>query len=132
MIAFDPTSILSTPTDAIDTAQALLHFPSAGVVSGSIWASAATVPLAAMLYAASARGNGKGITWVLQAVDNVHEDTACAAAAGWRAAARYVGDQKLFRGALQRALDMDPRQRDSIVITMRAALSPWQQVTDGE
>ena len=50
-------------------------------------------PLAAMLYAASPRGNGKGIEWVLLAVDNLEEDKKDPDAPGWHSAARYVAGQ---------------------------------------
>ena len=46
-------------------------------------------------------------------------------AQGWRSAIPYLADQPLLGNALQRALELDPRQRDSLVMTMRDALSPW-------
>lgn len=127
MIAFDPTKLLATPADAAQTAAALLHMRRGGLDCGSIWTSEAEAPLAAMLYAASACGNGNGIGWVLRAVDNLHENDNAPDTPGWHRAARDSAAQTLFRTALLRTLDMDPRQRDSIVLTMREALSPWMQ-----
>jgi hypothetical protein len=127
MTALDPTKLLTTLADALTTAGALLDSPRAGRDCGSIWSSVAEAPLAAMLYAASACGNGKGIEWVLLAVDNLKEDKTNPDVPGWRSAARYMAGQPLFRNALLRTLAMDPRQRDSIVMTMRDALSPWMR-----
>jgi type IV secretion system protein VirD4 len=127
MTALDPTKRLTTPADALTIAGALLDSPRAGCDCGSIWSSVAGVPLAAMLYAASACGNGKGIGWVVLAVDNLQEDDRDCAAPGWRSVARYVAGHPLFRNALLRTVDMDRRQRDSIVMTMRDALSPWMR-----
>ena len=62
-----------------------------------------------MLYAASPRGNGKGIEWVLLAVDNLKKDKKNPDAPGWHSAARYVAGQPLFRNALLRTLAMDAK-----------------------
>ena len=74
------------------------------------------------------RGNGKGIEWVLLAVDNLEEDNNDPDAPGWHSAARCVAGQPLFRNALMRTLAMDPRQRDSIALTMRKAVTPWMRL----
>ena len=49
-------------------------------------------------------------------------------APGWHSAARHVSRQPLFRNALMRTLAMDPRQRDSIALTMRKAVTPWMRL----
>jgi hypothetical protein len=131
MIAFDPTKLLSEPADATTVARALLHGPRGDVHRGSLWKSVAATPLAAMLYAASTCGNGKGIEWVLMAVNNLQEDNASPDAPGWHSAARDAAAVPVLQDALLRTLSMDPRQRDSIVMTMRDALSPWQQPAKG-
>jgi hypothetical protein len=53
-----------------------------------------------------------GIEWVLPAVDNLRKDDKFATEPGWYSAAKLVADQPLFRNALLRTLDMDPKQRD--------------------
>jgi hypothetical protein len=131
MIAFDPTTLLATPADAVHTAAALLHLRRGGLDRGSVWSSAAETPLAAMLYAASACGNGQGMSWVLRAVDNLHDDDNGPDVPGWQRAARDAAAQPLFRTALLRTLDMHPKQRDSIVLTMHEALSPWMAPSKG-
>jgi hypothetical protein len=133
--SFDPTALISTPDQAVTTANTMMQMSAVGLGSGidqvsdaGIWESNTEAPLAAMLYAASPRGNGRGIEWVLLAVDNLEEDKNAADAPGWHSAARYVAGQPLFRNALLRTLAMDPRQRDSIALTMRKAVTPWMRL----
>ena len=129
----DPTTLVSTAADAMDTAEVLLggsltRSPNVD----SIWTTAAQGPLAAMLYAGSGRGTAKGIEWVLQAVDNPDEDNDNPDAPGWHSAARHVSEQPLFHNALLRTVAMDPRQRDSIILVMREALSSWDRLRQRE
>jgi hypothetical protein len=94
MIAFDATKLFTTSADAVQTAGALPQMPRAGVDSGSIWTTAAEGPLAAMLYAASACGNGKGIGWVMQALDNLQKDDNSPDEPGWCSAARDAAGRR--------------------------------------
>ena len=133
--SFDPTALITTPDQAVTVANTMMQMSAVGLGSGidqvsdaGIWESNTEAPLAAMLYAASPRGNGKGIEWVLLAVDNLKEDKTNPDVPGWHAAARYVASQPLFRNALLRTLAMDPRQRDSIALTMRKAVTPWMRL----
>ncbi|KAA1250171.1 type IV secretory system conjugative DNA transfer family protein [Mycobacterium simiae] len=133
--SFDPTALITTPDQAVTAANTMMQMSAVGLGSGidqvsdaGIWEANTEAPLAAMLYAASPRGNAKGIGWVLLAVDNLRKDDKSPNAPGWYSAARCVGDQPLFRNALLRTLAMDPRQRDSIALTMRKAVTPWMRL----
>ncbi|MBY0443540.1 MAG: type IV secretory system conjugative DNA transfer family protein [Mycobacteriaceae bacterium] len=133
--SFDPTALITTPDQAVTTANTMMQMSAVGLGSGidqvsdaGVWEANTEAPLAAMLYAASTRGNGKGIQWVLLAVDNLCDNNPDPDTAGWHNAARYVADQPLFRNALLRTLDMDPKQRDSIALTMRKAVTPWMRL----
>jgi hypothetical protein len=133
--SFDPTALIRTTDQAVTAANTMMQMSAVGLGSGidqvsdaGIWESNTEAPLAAMLYAASPCGNGKGIEWVLLAVDNVRQDDKYGTAPGWYSAAQLVADQLLFRNALLRTLDMDARQRDSIALTMRKAVTPWMRL----
>jgi TraM recognition site of TraD and TraG len=117
---------------------------------------AAMLYAAARLYAASDNKKGKkGIEWVLHAVDNIRKPKQPQPEGqqelplpnrtgngqlrplppppdrlppGWYSAAQIVKRQPLFFNALRRTLDMDGRQRDSIALTMRKAVSPWMRL----
>lgn len=135
--SFDPTALISTPDQAVTTATTMMQMSAVGfgsgidqVSDGGIWEANTEAPLAAMLYAASPKphGNGQGIEWVLLAVDNVRDNDASPNAPGWHSAARQVSSLPLFRNALQRTLDMEAKQRDSIALGMRKAVTPWMRL----
>lgn len=133
--SFDPTAMIGTPDQAVTAANTMMQMSAVGLGSGidqvsdaGIWEANTEAVLAAMLYAASPCGHGKGIEWVLLAVDNMEDDDKSPDAPGWHSAAREVAGQPLFRNALLRTLAMDPRQRDSIALTMRKAVTPWMRL----
>jgi len=155
MRSFDPTALIRTPDQAVTAANTMMQMSAVGLGSGidqvsdaGIWEANSEGPLAAMLYAASPCGNRKGIEWVLHAVDNIRKpgrgqppngngqqplplpdpEPNQPLRPGWYSAAQIVRDQPLFRNALLRTLDMDPRQRDSIALTMRKAVAPWMRL----
>lgn len=144
-MSFDPTKLIRTPDQAVTAANTMMQMSAVGLGSGAdqvsdagIWEANTETPLAAMLYAASPAmgggGRGLGMDWVLLAVDNMVKADPDAAPTlvtepGWAAAAEIVRDIPLFANALARTLDMDARQRDSIALTMRKAVSPWMRLS---
>lgn len=133
--SFDPTALISTPDQAVTAANTMMQMSAVGlgssidqVADAGIWEANTEGPLAAMLYAASPCGHGQGIDWVLLAVDNLEQDDNDPDAPGWHSAARQVASQPLFRNALMRTLAMEPKQRDSIALTMRKAVTPWMRL----
>ena len=128
----DPCSRVTSPAEAVEYAEALLT--SSAKPGCEFWAAAAVEPLAGMLYAASPRGNNEGIGWLLRATaatpDHVPGDSAQARATrrwgpSWDSAIAYLAEEPRLSNALQRVLKLKPRQRDSLVMTMRDALAPW-------
>jgi hypothetical protein len=120
----DPTALVTSPAQALECAEALLNNASARPGGDSLWAAAAVAPLASLLYAASPRGNSNGVGWLVAAAGSA-QDGLSAIALGWHSAMPYLADQPLLGNALQRALKCHPRQRDSLVMTICDALSPW-------
>jgi len=134
--SFDPTMLITNPDQAVTAANTLMQMSAVGLGSGTdqvsdagVWEANAETPLSGLLYAASPRGNGKGIEWVLFAVDNVQKkaNQTNTNVPSWRSAAKDAGEP-LFRNALLRTLEMDPKQRDSIALTMRKSVSPWMRL----
>ena len=117
-MSFDPTKLISTPDQAVTAANTMMQMSAVGLGSGvdqvsdaGIWESNTEGPLAAMLYAASPRGNDAGIEWVLLAVDNMRlagPEPQMSMEPGWQMAAEIVSDMPLFYNALMRTLYMDP------------------------
>lgn len=141
LMSFDPTATIKTPDQAVTAANTMMAMSGVGLGGGAggqsvdsgIWESNTEGPLAAMLFAAAE--NRLGMDWVLLAVDNMEwiEDKDRATGAelepGWQLASELVQHMPLFRNALRRTLDMDPKQRDSIALTMRKAVMPWMRLS---
>jgi hypothetical protein len=75
----DPTAAITTADEALTVAETMLATSGVGfggatagasVSSGGLWESSAAPPLAALLYAASPRGDNQGMPWVLKAAEN--------------------------------------------------------------
>lgn len=134
-MSFDPTKMITTPDQAVTAANTMMQMSAVGMGSGAdsvsdagIWESNTEGPLAAMLFAASL--NGEGMDWVLLAVDNMEwEDEKLPVEPGWQMAAVAVQEFPLLYNGLRRTLNMDPKQRDSIALTMRKAVMPWMRLS---
>jgi TraM recognition site of TraD and TraG len=130
---YDPTANIFTPYEALTVAETIMQMAAVGLGSGAdqvsdggVWESQAAGPLAALLYSASPMGNNEGMGWVLRAVDNI--DTIGSDATkrpGWLQAAAICHRYDVLAVGMTRILDMDARQRDSVAITMRKAITPW-------
>jgi len=129
-LSFDPTVSIDSPSEALTVAETIMQMSTVGLGSGAdqvsdggIWESQAAGPLAAFLYAASPQCNGLGMSWVLTAVDNI--DPKDFQNPGWAQAAALCHNYETLALGMMRILDMDARQRDSVAITMRKAITPW-------
>lgn len=138
---FDPTALITSLNDAIATAQSLLS-TSAIALSGSAfrqgsdpgpWDQLALAPLVCLLYAASQEGTGQGMEWTLEASENVevgHRLDAYQTSwkPGWASAAAWTADP-LFEARVRAVLEMEPKQRDSVKMTVTKVLTPWLLTT---
>jgi len=130
---YDPTATIFTPYEALTVAETIMQMATVGLGSGAdqvsdggVWESQAAGPLAAFLYAASPMGNNLGMDWVLKAVDNIKTtDKNAASKPGWLQAAAICHRYEVLALGMTRILEMEPRQRDSVAITMRKAITPW-------
>jgi hypothetical protein len=75
----DPTRTITSAHEALTVAETMLATAGVGfggasgsntVAAGGLWESRAAPPLACLLYAACPLGNGLGMPWVLDAVQN--------------------------------------------------------------
>jgi type IV secretion system protein VirD4 len=136
LMVYDPTSNIDTPYEALTVAETIMQMATVGMGSGAdqvsdggVWESQAAGPLAAFLYAASPSGNGMGMEWVLKAVDNLEVTEAAARQPSWVQAAALCSRYEVLAIGMTRILGMEPRQRDSVAITMRKAITPWLRTT---
>lgn len=134
LLGFDPTRLIRTPDQAVTAANTMMQMSAVGMGSGAdqvsdsgIWEANSEAPLAALLYAAAR--NKLGIDWVLLAVGNSAMLESPTGEPGWQTAAGMVSDLPLFANALNETATMDPKQRDSVGLTMRKAVMPWMRLS---
>ncbi|GAC1399515.1 MAG: hypothetical protein NVSMB60_11820 [Mycobacterium sp.] len=132
---FDPTELIATLDDASATAQSLLS-TSAVALSGTAfrtggdtgpWDQLALAPLTCLLYGGSPQATGMGMQWTLEAAENVDRPTPGAeyeAGPGWAEAAAWSQDY-LLQARVRSVLEMEPRQRDSVKMTVTKVLTAW-------
>ncbi|MCH9736847.1 MAG: type IV secretory system conjugative DNA transfer family protein [Actinomycetia bacterium] len=129
---YDPTVTIDSPYEALTLAETIMQMSTVGLGSGAdqvsdggVWESQAAGPLAAFLYAASPSPhcNGLGMDWVLKGVDNI--DPKRISEPGWAQAAATCSEFPTIALGMRAIMEMDPRQRDSVAITMRKAITPW-------
>lgn len=130
---FDPTQLITTLDEASVTAQSMLS-TSAVALSGTAfrtgadtgpWDQLALAPLTCLLYGGSPQATGMGMEWTLEAAENVDRGTPGAEhEAGWAQAAARSPDH-LLQARVRSVLEMEPRQRDSVKITVTKVLTAW-------
>jgi type IV secretion system protein VirD4 len=80
------------------------------------WDQLALAPLTCLLYGGSPQATGLGMEWTLETAENT--------GAGWAAAAAWSRDH-LLHARVRSVLEMEPRQRDSVKITVTKVLTAW-------
>lgn len=137
LVVSDPCALISTDDEAKMLADMLLSADTHGGDSGESgpWKANAARPLAALLRAGGQLPNlengrvipGGGIRWVLRALDDIDNESVDYIAPCWGNA--YLRVMSLLRsshaGALLALMNMEPRQRESVKLSIIEALDPW-------
>ena len=120
----DPTAAIATPNDALDAAEDLLaapavhdmgrHMPCRPHYAELLCDTAAAVPLAAMLYAASPAGNDAGIQWVQRAVDDIGTKAIPRRAAGTKPLPSVMKHAATRTSTIQAAIRNIGQRRESL------------------
>jgi hypothetical protein len=113
----DPTNTIATAEQAQVLAHAMLRL--APDPSEGLWQTISEPMLTVLLHTASPAGRGGGLPWVDTAV-NALATTDSGDAAG----AVGISDAAA-RSCLSRLNEFSGRQRDSIIVTLRQAVTPW-------
>ena len=133
-VAIDPTALITSDDDALDLASILMQSGAAGAGGGTtqgggdpFWENISTAPLAALLRATGQRG----INWTRAAVgkldpdDDENTEQAC-----WINAVGILDEiSPMLAAELSSATTLDPKMRDSIMVTMKSAVAPWLRST---
>ncbi|MGO1971611.1 MAG: type IV secretory system conjugative DNA transfer family protein [Propionibacteriaceae bacterium] len=143
-VVSDPCALVTNDDEAKMMADTLLNADASGSPNGGggddgPWKANAARPLAALLRAGGQLPNletgqavpGGGIRWVLQALDDVDNDSRDFITPCWNNAyKRTLGLLESTHAPALRALkNMESRQRESVVLSIRKALDPWTLTT---
>ncbi len=145
-VRFDPTACITTFQQAQRCARAMLRLSGAGTPGGirveanGLWDDLALAPLTCILWAASTDST-LGMPWALQAAENPwapepnkstgqrdwakinpHEPGWAAAASDTYCRSRGASE---FQHRVRAVLAQEPRQRDSVKMTVSHALTGW-------
>ncbi|WP_333890656.1 type IV secretory system conjugative DNA transfer family protein [Mycolicibacterium gadium] len=146
-VRFDPTACITTFQQAQRCARAMLRLSGAGTPGGirveanGMWDDLALAPLTCILWAASTDSTFR-MSWALRAAENpwapepdpktgVRDWTSVDTdEPGWAAAAsdrycRHVRGALEFQARARGVLAQEPRQRDSVKMTISHALTGW-------
>lgn len=133
---FDPTAWINTLDDAQGVAETLLSTSAVALSGNSFrsgadpgpWDQLAFAPLTCLLLAGSPAGTGLGMDWTLAAAEDVNRPnrwpTQISTDPSWVTAALWAQDA-LFEARVRSVLDMEPKQRDSVKITVTKVLTAW-------
>ena len=115
----DPTNTITTNQQAQVLAHAMLRL--APDPSEEVWQTISEPMLTVLLHTASPAGRGGGLRWVDAAVNALATDNGDAAAA--------VGiSDAAARSCLSRLDRLRGDQRESVIETLRQAVTPWTAV----
>ncbi|TXI56444.1 type IV secretory system conjugative DNA transfer family protein [Mycolicibacterium mageritense] len=145
-VKFDPTACITTFQQAQRCARAMLRLSGAGTPGGirveanGMWDDLALAPLTCILWAASSDSTFR-MSWALQAAENPDApdpdpktgirdwSSVNPAKPGWAAAASdmycNVRGAREFQARVRGVLAQEPRQRDSVKMTISHALTGW-------
>lgn len=119
----DPTCLTCSPDDALALAHTMLVPRELSGRDERMWASVATVPLAALLGAAGPAGSGRGIAWVRETVARM--DTAGPEDDAWEEVQARCRQSTAVPSSFSERLEslrwLNPRQRRSVTAVLVAA-----------
>lgn len=135
---YDPTALIETLEDAQASAETLLSMSSVGfggaqarpAADNGMWENLAFAPLTCLLYAASPAATGLGMSWVLEAAEDVSapqqwpRGLQVSTDPSWVTAAMWSANP-LFEARVRGVLAMVDKQRDSVRMTVTKALTAW-------
>lgn len=132
-VTADPTALIENSDDAIAMATMLMQVGALGASDQAgggggddgFWKNISTQPLAALLEAGKA--SGEGIGWTMRAASTPEppEGAEPGTVPSWLEAYAYVSGSSIHADSLMALMAKDPKMRDSITATMNSSLTPW-------
>lgn len=130
-VVSDPTALIQNDDDALAMASLLMKVGALGASDGgggggsgdAFWQTLAAQPMAALLLAGKA--SGEGMAWTVRAAGRPMGASADDPTPSWVAAIALIGDTSRHAEGLEQVIDMDPKLKDSLTATMKAGMTPW-------
>lgn len=130
-VASDPTALIQNDDDALAMAALLMKVGALGASDGgggggsgdAFWQTLAAQPMAALLLAGQA--SGEGIDWSVRAAGRAAGETPEDSTPSWVAAMALIGETSRHAADLESVIGMDPKLKDSLTATMKSGLTPW-------
>lgn len=126
----DPTALINTNDEAMAMSSLIMQMGSIGAGGGvhsggndAFWQTLAAQPLAALLQAGKA--SGEGIAWTYRATGRPKGDGPDDQKPSWPRAVGLVDQSSRHAEELENAIGMEDKLRDSMIATMKAGLAPW-------
>lgn len=131
MVVSDPCSLIENDDDALAMASLLMKVGALGASDGgdagggndAFWQTLAAQPLAALLQAGKA--SGEGIGWAVQAAAKAEADEDDDNTPSWPYAYDLIKDTSRHAPDLMTVAGMDAKLKDSLTATMKSGLTPW-------
>lgn len=130
-VVSDPTALINNDDEAMAMSSLIMQMGSIGAGGGSgggndsFWQTLSAQPLAALLLAGKA--SGEGIDWTVRATGRTMGDSPDDPTPSWIAGIGLLqGDHASYHSEeLGNAAGMEDKLRDSMIATAKAGLAPW-------
>ncbi|MDP5226903.1 MULTISPECIES: TraM recognition domain-containing protein [Arthrobacter] len=130
-VVSDPTALIENDDDALAMASLLMKVGALGASDGAdgggsndaFWQTLAAQPLAALLLAGKA--SGEGISWTVRAAGKPDKEDENDVSPSWANAYELIETSSFHAADLQAVVQMEAKLKDSITATMKSGLTPW-------
>jgi type IV secretory pathway TraG/TraD family ATPase VirD4 len=134
-VVSDPTALIEGDDDAMAMASLLMKVGKLGAGDGAgggggndaFWETLAAQPLAALLLAGKA--SGEGISYTVRACSKIEKAGADDASPSWSNAYELIEHTSFHAQELMDSSQMEAKLKDSLKATMKSGLKPWVLTT---
>ncbi|GAA1769085.1 TraM recognition domain-containing protein [Nostocoides vanveenii] len=128
-VTSDPTALIENDDDALAMSALLMKVGSLGASDGggssddAFWQTIAAQPLAALLLAGKA--SGQGIDWTVRAASKHKKSDEGDISPSWAIGYELIEQTSFHAQNLAAVVETEAKMRDNITATMKAGLAPW-------
>ncbi|PFG69101.1 TraM-binding TraD/TraG-like protein [Propionibacteriaceae bacterium ES.041] len=130
-VVSDPTALIENDDDALAMASLLMKVGALGASDGAggggsndaFWQTLAAQPLAALLLAGKA--SGEGISWAVRAAGKPEKSDEDDTSPSWANAYELIEETSFHAEELLAVAQLEAKLKDSLTATMKSGLTPW-------